>query len=143
MPQVAAVRKDAQGVGAISIRFEDHTDADNRSFTNWIAIRHESGTAGRLPVSAQVDPLHVAHGLLRVQDAPTLRGDANFDEVVDISDARTILGSLFLGEGTVACVEAADFNEDERINVSDAIGVLNYLLRGGPGSSVPEVYCEG
>jgi hypothetical protein len=61
-----------------------------------------------------------------------VRGDANGDAAVDISDAQRSLGYLFLGDAAPACYDAADANDDGLITISDAIYTLGYLFLGGP-----------
>jgi len=72
--------------------------------------------------------------LPRVPGTPVfVRGDANADETVDISDAMTILGYLFLGvPENLSCKETADTNDSEGVDVSDSVYLLNYLFLGGP-----------
>jgi len=66
-----------------------------------------------------------------------LRGDANLDEKLDISDALFILGALFLGGKAFGCDDAADTNDDGRIDLSDAVSDLFYLFLGGPPPPYP------
>jgi hypothetical protein len=65
---------------------------------------------------------------------PFIRGDANEDTIVDISDAVTILGDLFLGDPAPArCRDALDANDDGAADISDAVTVLGHLFLGdGP-----------
>ncbi len=61
-----------------------------------------------------------------------VRGDANDDGRLDLSDAIQILRVLFAG-GTAACRDAADANDSGTLDVSDAVTVLGYLFaRGAP-----------
>jgi len=64
------------------------------------------------------------------------RGDANDDNRIDISDARTIVVHLFSG-GSLGCEDAADVDDDEALTVTDAIGLLDYLFRNGPAPPAP------
>ena len=70
-----------------------------------------------------------------------IRGDANDDTLVDLSDAVTTLNHLFLngGEGTF-CADAGDANDDGTLNITDPIQILNYLFLGGtvPRPPFPE-----
>jgi len=69
--------------------------------------------------------------------------DVNHDGVLDIADAIALLFNLFVaptplpcGDGTVADPGnrlLINFNGDTRIDVSDAVAVLNYLFLDGPG----------
>lgn len=65
-----------------------------------------------------------------------LRGDANRDGKLDISDAVFTLGSLFLGGPLPPCRDAADANDDGTIDVSDALTTLNSLF--GDSGPLPE-----
>ena len=69
-----------------------------------------------------------------------LRGDANNDEDVDLSDAIYSLNHLFVGGPPFRCQEAADSNGDGAVDVSDASYILDHLFRGGaaPPSPYPE-----
>lgn len=58
------------------------------------------------------------------------RGDCNDDGAVDITDAITTLGSLFLGREDVDCADACDSNDDGGVDVSDAITTLGVLFLG-------------
>ncbi len=60
-----------------------------------------------------------------------LRGDANGDGTVDLSDPICTLGNLFLGQSSPDCLEAADTNDDGEVNISDPIFLLFYLFEGG------------
>ena len=59
-----------------------------------------------------------------------LRGDCNDDGAVDISDAVSTLGALFLGEGDPGCDDACDSNDDGTVDISDAIATLGVLFLG-------------
>ena len=57
-----------------------------------------------------------------------LRGDANTDYSVDLSDAVTVLDYLF-GNGTpLTCPDAADANDDGNIDIADPIAILQTLF---------------
>ena len=74
---------------------------------------------------------------VRVEVPFFLRGDANADGVLDVSDPVTLLRSQFRGDAVVRCDDAADANDDRMIDLTDAIYVFNYLFRGGPPPSAP------
>ena len=61
-----------------------------------------------------------------------LRGDANDDGEVDISDSLFILGCKFLGTGCPGCRDAGDLNDSGDMDISDAVHGLNFLFSGGP-----------
>lgn len=63
-----------------------------------------------------------------------VRGDANADGDVDVSDAVFVLLYLFSGAAIEpACMDAMDANDDESVAVADAVAILRCLFqRGGP-----------
>ena len=73
---------------------------------------------------------------------PFLRGDANGDKTVDLSDAVYILLWLFASGGTPGCLDAADTDDAGDVEITDAIFLLNHLFLGGeapppPGARTP------
>ena len=66
-----------------------------------------------------------------------VRGDANSDDRVDLSDAVRIINSLFLGGPSPSPLDSADVDDDGALNVTDAIRVLDFLFRGGPRPPAP------
>jgi plastocyanin len=60
-----------------------------------------------------------------------VRGDADGDGKVIITDPIAILGGLFLGQETRCCHDAFDTNDDGQVDVSDAVFALNFLFLGG------------
>ncbi len=69
-----------------------------------------------------------------------LRGDADNDERVDISDAVFLLQGLFGGTATeLRCLDAADTNDDGRLNMTDPVFLCDALFRGGPAIPRPRL----
>ncbi|MBI4606314.1 MAG: VCBS repeat-containing protein [Planctomycetes bacterium] len=71
-----------------------------------------------------------------------LRGDANSDFQVDISDAIRTFMYLFLGAKEPGCLDAADTTDDGRVDISDGIAILLDFFR--PGTGIPDpgpFYC--
>lgn len=68
-----------------------------------------------------------------------IRGDANLDASIDISDAETIIAGNWLG-ASLPCQDAADANDDGNLDISDVIFVLSHLFSGGapPPAPFPE-----
>ena len=66
-----------------------------------------------------------------------IRGDTNFDERIEISDAVSTLAYLFLGAAAPVCLDAADADDDGRLDLSDAVRVLNFLFLGGTAPEAP------
>jgi len=68
---------------------------------------------------------------------PFLRGDADTNLVVDITDAVQTLNFLFLGGPEPACEDAADSNDDGTLNISDGIHTLGFLFLGSAPPPFP------
>lgn len=76
--------------------------------------------------------LVVFHGKL---SADFLRGDANADGAVNLSDAVSVLEHLFVGEQVEVlkgCLDRGDADDNGVLSVTDAVYLLNHLFRGGP-----------
>lgn len=69
--------------------------------------------------------------LLAPAPATFVRGDANHDGQVDISDAVFCLGLVFGQFDEPSCVEAADANADDQIDISDGVLLLEWILIPG------------
>jgi len=66
-----------------------------------------------------------------------LRGDADLDGSVAITDAILVLNHLFLGGAAPACEDPADANDDGVLDLSDPIRSLEHLFLGAPGLPPP------
>ncbi len=80
-----------------------------------------------------------------VRSDPFLRGDFDSDGARTISDGIRILRPLFPGElgetGIEICPDAADSNDDGRVNLSDAPFLFMFLFHGGDGPPPPTHEC--
>ncbi len=66
-----------------------------------------------------------------------MRGDIDWNESVDLSDAIAILGYLFLGGQVPSCLDAADVNDNNTVDIADPILLLNFQFLGGLPPAVP------
>ena len=66
-----------------------------------------------------------------------IRGDANQDGKVDVSDAVFTLGYLFLGTEDPFCMDAMDSNDDGKVDLSDAVTILGFKFLGNPTAILP------
>lgn len=57
-----------------------------------------------------------------------LKGDANEDKVVNISDAVAVINAYIQGDCSRINVFLADMNDDGVINITDAVGIINVYL---------------
>lgn len=98
--------------------------------TSWARMPDGTGdfsmTSFPTPGSANADSDAPGDGSTRF-----LRGDANDDRSVGISDAAFVLCFVFQGCETPACLDAGDANDDGAVDVSDAVSILTYLFLGG------------
>jgi parallel beta-helix repeat protein len=65
-----------------------------------------------------------------------VRGEANHDGSLDVSDALEVLFVLYGGVAT-DCQDALDVNDDGKLDTTDAIRVLEYLFASGPQPAPP------
>ena len=73
--------------------------------------------------------------------AQFVRGDANGDGGIDISDPTHTLRNLFAGGPGAPCSDSADANDDGGLTLTDAIYSLNYLFRGDAAPVAPFPAC--
>jgi hypothetical protein len=66
-----------------------------------------------------------------------LRGDATFDDNVDVSDSIKILRFLFLGGEVLQCEDAADVDDSGILDTTDPIFLLSYLFLAGSPIQAP------
>jgi len=66
-----------------------------------------------------------------------VRGDANYNQSVDIADAIFVLSFLFSGGAAPSCPDSADSNDDGAINIGDSVYVLSFLFSSGPTLPYP------
>ena len=69
--------------------------------------------------------------------SPFRRGDFNSDDLVDITDAIDGLGYLFFAGAAPGCRDAADTNDDGRLDIADPIFFLASLTGAGSGAGLP------
>ncbi|MGH9361294.1 MAG: hypothetical protein ACRD2T_05200, partial [Thermoanaerobaculia bacterium] len=70
-----------------------------------------------------------------------LRGDANQDGSIDLSDAVRVLGFLYLGTATLPCADGADANDSGDLDLSDGVYCLSFLFTGGGAPPPPHPAC--
>ncbi|NRA76059.1 MAG: hypothetical protein HRU16_08965 [Planctomycetes bacterium] len=93
----------------------------------------------RLACSDPADPLSLpgsCNGIFFV------RGDANGDASLDISDAVSMLEYLFNGSTSgSSCQDAYDTNDDGALNIADPVRLLDYLFAGAAEPPAPGIQC--
>jgi len=73
--------------------------------------------------------------------ASYVRGDANGDTMMDLSDAVAILLGLFSGKFKIPCADAADTNADGSLDLTDVIFLLQVLFHDGSPIPSPHPDC--
>jgi uncharacterized protein (TIGR02145 family) len=61
-----------------------------------------------------------------------LCGDANTDDIVDISDAVYLIAYIFSGGSAPQPLLAGDANHDGTVDISDVVSLIAYIFAGGP-----------
>jgi hypothetical protein len=77
-----------------------------------------------------------------IENRRFLRGNCNGDGTLDIADAVSVLGYLFLGDAAPSCREACNTNSDAGIDLSDAVYLLLHLFTGGGPMAPPFPGCD-
>ena len=70
-----------------------------------------------------------------------LRGDANGDLTIDISDPMGVFSWLFTGGAEPPCLEAADTNSSGDVDLSDGVYLLQWLFAAGNDPLAPFPNC--
>jgi hypothetical protein len=66
-----------------------------------------------------------------------VRGNANGDGRINLSDVNFIINRLFKSGPAPRCLDAADVNDDGKINLSDVIYLAAYLFQSGRRPPAP------
>ena len=85
-------------------------------------------------VAAALSPTFVAiHSAVEILGDVTvfIRGDSNADDAVNVSDVHASLGYLFQQGAAPRCLDAADANDDGRVDLGDPVTTLFFLFLGG------------
>jgi len=70
-----------------------------------------------------------------------VRGDADGNGTLDMTDSLYTLSSLFLGSKELRCQDAADANDSGEVELTDTILVLSYLFAGNAVIPAPFPGC--
>src|SRR6185369_6356965 len=123
------------------------SDAEPRTLDlTWTTITHwqarldlHTGDNDLVLLAFDIDGNLLATGEITVTssaDPQFIRGDANGDAKVDLSDALRVLLNLFAG-APLSCKDAADVNGDEALDLADPIYLLEFLFRNGQPPPAP------
>jgi len=105
--------------------------------------------AGTVPINnrASIDNTSVAAVLhdgcvfVSRKEGEFIRGDCNWDMMVDIADPAATINYLFIDDWQTKfsppCLDACDANDDGRLDLADSVMVLKYLFRFGDPTPAP------
>lgn len=81
-------------------------------------------------VLAELEVVSFQRGIKEIQETTFLRGDVDASGTADGLDIIPLLGYLFLSAPEPQCTQAADANDDGRINITDAVWIALHQFRG-------------
>ncbi len=105
--------------------FDEALGSTNPSFTY---IFEETGTYDYF---CRIHALSGMDGIVRVQER-FVRGDADGNGVIDISDAVNVIDFLFGDVFETTCRDALDATDNGSVTVADAVRILDYLFDPSP-----------
>jgi len=68
---------------------------------------------------------------------PFVRGNVDWSPEIDLTDAVTLLGFLYLGATEPLCLDASDVDDSGAIDIADPIYLLGFLFQGGTPPPAP------
>ena len=74
-------------------------------------------------------------GVQKPSAPPFMHGDANGDEIIDLTDVLFIVNYLYKGGNSPIPWEAGDANCDGMVDLTDILFLVNYLYKGGSAPS--------
>ena len=83
----------------------------------------------------------ISHSEAHYQSHQLIRGDANSDGLVNITDVLFSIQHLDHPECSAFCLLAADSNSDGNYGIPDIIYTLNYLFMGSSAPPCPFPEC--
>ena len=107
-----------------------------RSTSNWKTTIYASNVLLLLGIAVLL--YHLPFGPVRGREnfgeggPDFIRGNANDDPSVDISDAIFCLRYVFSDGDKPRCLAAADIDDNGQIELTDAIALLGHLFQAGP-----------
>ena len=112
-----------------------------REFLDAGEYRWQVAALNRTCTSASLGVLSEPADFTVCEATPFLRGDANSDADVNITDPIFLLNGLFAGGDASRCLQSGNANGDEAVNISDPVFLLNFLFSGGGAPPAPYPVC--
>ena len=105
-----------------------------------IHLREPDTEAGE-PASPGAGPGITGISLQRTEDDPPpalfVRGDSTSSGAINLTSGIAVLNWLFLGGPELDCLDAADWDDDGRILIGDAVSTFSWLSLGGTPPAAP------
>jgi opacity protein-like surface antigen len=121
-----------------TIELKDGLNVGSEPAGGWVNILSYKGDAPTHPT--------LAAGTITLNPVVTgslfQRGDANADGKVDLSDAVSVLGWLFLGGADPKCEESCNADSSDKVDLTDAVFILSFLFLGGKDPAAPFPKCD-
>lgn len=89
------------------------------------------------PPSLVAGTVTIGSGPPPPSDPPFIRGDANRDGAVDVSDGTTVQNWIAGLAAEPPCLDAADANDDGTVDISDSVYLFDFLFSGGSAPPSP------
>jgi len=139
-----------QSYDTASVTYYDYATIkyDSAGVQQWVARYNGPASSSDLAISIAVDgesKVYVTgystgsgadYDYATIKYFQFLRGDANGDGVIDISDVVYLINYLFIhGPGPVPTLDAGDATCDGVVDASDVVYLINYLFVNGPPPS--------
>lgn len=100
------------------------------------------GDAGQTDLTVEISHSgiidYTSPAITMTVNPPYTCGDANSDDVVDVSDAVFTINYAFAGGTPPDPIESGDANCDGSVDVSDAVYIINYSFAGGSQPCDPD-----
>jgi hypothetical protein len=118
-------------------RLAEHSECVNRGQGHLLsgALYPSDYFAGNFPERVRAGRLDIGADEVDNPDLGKefIRGDANEDGAVNLTDYIFLRDYLFFGGPAPICPDAADANDDERLDVSDMVHLSNWLFNAPEG----------
>ncbi|MBR5171566.1 MAG: dockerin type I repeat-containing protein [Muribaculaceae bacterium] len=113
--------------GAVS---EGDFDVTEEQLNKDLSLTYENGQAFKIPGGEYNMKLNLENMTLYIEKVgpEVLRGDANEDHEVNISDAILMISAILNSDFSGINFANSDVNDDNEINITDAIKLINYVL---------------
>ena len=101
--------------------------ADGSEITLWVGEYGQEPDCEVNEVGCSFDAI-----IKKIDPNEPICGDANADQLVNVTDAVYVIAYIFSGGPAPNPLEAGDVNCDGLVNIADVVYLINYIFAGGP-----------